>query len=201
MKTNYVLIDLENVTPEHLALLNKDNFRVYVFVGANQPKIPLPIVKAVQSMGERAQYIEISGAGPNALDFHIAFYIGQISIRDENAYFHILSKDTGFDPLIAHLKQNHLFADRVTKILDIPALNPEPFADQSLDERKAYAKSRILLPNATRPRKCQTLLSHLVALFHNTLSDKDVNDIMKALFKDGFVREKGTRLVYEDEPG
>jgi hypothetical protein len=34
----------------------------------------------------------------------IAYYLGEHSGQKENAFFHIISKDTGFDPLVAHLK-------------------------------------------------------------------------------------------------
>ena len=39
MRTNYVLIDLENVKPTSFELLNHDHFRVIVFVGSNQAKV------------------------------------------------------------------------------------------------------------------------------------------------------------------
>ncbi len=32
---NYVLIDLENIQPEHLSVLTGQNFKVLVFVGQN----------------------------------------------------------------------------------------------------------------------------------------------------------------------
>ena len=54
----------------------------------------------MQSLGADAEYVRIEGNGPNALDFHIAFYIGNIAAKDPDCYFHIISKDTGFDPLI-----------------------------------------------------------------------------------------------------
>ena len=41
---------------------------------------------------------------------------------DKDSYFHIISNDQGFDPLIAHLKQERMFADRVTEIAAIPAI-------------------------------------------------------------------------------
>ncbi|MFV9506345.1 MAG: PIN domain-containing protein [Oscillochloridaceae bacterium umkhey_bin13] len=53
-----------------MQLLNQEHFRVLVFVGANQTKISLDIVLALQEMGERTKYIKISGNGSNALDFH-----------------------------------------------------------------------------------------------------------------------------------
>jgi len=40
MRINYVLIDFENVQPESLAVLQQDHFKVMVFVGANQTKVP-----------------------------------------------------------------------------------------------------------------------------------------------------------------
>ena len=49
-------------------------------------------------------YVKISGTGPNALDFHIAFYIGQFAEKDPGANFYIVSQDAGFDPLLNHLK-------------------------------------------------------------------------------------------------
>ena len=104
MKTNYVLIDYENVQPEAMAVLNEEHFKVIVFVGANQAKVSFDVASALQQMGERAEYVRISGNGSNALDFHIAFYIGQLAAREPDAYFHIVSKDTGLDPLVQHMK-------------------------------------------------------------------------------------------------
>ncbi|TON35035.1 hypothetical protein CGH58_24340, partial [Vibrio parahaemolyticus] len=82
MKTNYILIDFENVQPKNLSLLEGHPFKVMVFVGANQTKVPFDIATAMQNLGSSAQYIKIDGNGPNALDFHIAYYIGSISALD-----------------------------------------------------------------------------------------------------------------------
>src|SRR3546814_5845707 len=71
MKTNYILIDYENVQPKNLALLEGDHFRVKVFIGAALAKLPFDLVAGMQALGSRAEYIRISGNGPNALDFHI----------------------------------------------------------------------------------------------------------------------------------
>jgi hypothetical protein len=67
--TNYILIDLENVQPKNLNLLLEHPFKIYVFVGENQTKIPFDLVTTMQSFGENAKYIKISGNGNNALDF------------------------------------------------------------------------------------------------------------------------------------
>ena len=77
----YVLVDFENVQPKNLELLKEHPFRVLVFIGANQTKFPRHFVVAMQALGEQADYVEIAGSGPNALDFHIAYYIGTSSAR------------------------------------------------------------------------------------------------------------------------
>ena len=55
MRTNYVLIDFESVQPETLELLAHDRFRLLVFVGASQSKIPFETAAAVQTLGTRAE--------------------------------------------------------------------------------------------------------------------------------------------------
>jgi len=199
MKNNYIMIDMENVVPDNLELLDQEWVKVFLFVGKNQTKLPISMVKAIQRLGSRAQYVEMSGTGHNALDFHIAFYIGRIAATDKDAYFHIISKDTGFDPLIDHLKQEHVFADRVTKIEEIPALIQVRIVSKPLSERISFAKERLLKPNAPRPRTRKTLTSHIAAMFLKALPDADISNIIDGLFNDGSIRENGKRLVYSDE--
>ena len=43
MRINYVLIDLENVQPASLAGLDAEFFKVLIFVGASQTKIPFEL--------------------------------------------------------------------------------------------------------------------------------------------------------------
>lgn len=199
MKNNYILIDFENVAPENLDLLDQDWIRVYVFVGKNQTKLPFSVVKAIQKMGDRAQYVEMSGTGHNALDFHIAYYVGRLSANDKDAYFHIISNDQGFDPLIAHLKQECIFADRVKEIAAIPALVQASMISKTPSGRIAFAKDRLSRPNAPRPRTRKTLTSHVAAMFLKTLSDSDLKSVVDGLLKDGCVRENGKRIEYADE--
>ena len=103
MRQNIVLIVYESVQPGSVSVLDNEHFMLRVFVGATQRKLLPRIVRLIQPLGKRADYVEISGLGKNALDFHIAFYIGELAGQVPGAFFHIISKDTGFDPLIAHL--------------------------------------------------------------------------------------------------
>lgn len=89
-----------------------------VFMGAQQ-KVGSSLIEAVQALGERGRFIRIAGNGPNALDFHIAYYLGQWTMRDPQANFLIVSKDTGFDPLITHLSGNGIQVKRLC--VELPA--------------------------------------------------------------------------------
>ena len=91
MATNYVLIDYENVHPKNLELLTQHPFEVFVFVGENQARIPFDLADKMQLLGNQARYIKIDGSGQNALDFHIAYYIGELAAGEPDAYFHIIS--------------------------------------------------------------------------------------------------------------
>ena len=108
MKTNYILVDFENVQPKMLGQLSEHPFKVIVFIGANQLKVPFELVSELQQLGDDARYIKITGNGPNALDFHITYYLGELSAKDPEGYFHIVSKDTGFDRLIEHMRERNI---------------------------------------------------------------------------------------------
>ena len=53
-RTNFVLVDFENVQPKDIGLLKGGPFKVKVFLGPNQPKIPVSLVAALQPFGENA---------------------------------------------------------------------------------------------------------------------------------------------------
>lgn len=69
LPTNYVLIDFENVQPKNLEVLAEHPFKVLVFVGANQAKVPFDLAAAMQKLGDNASYIKITGSGQNAFGF------------------------------------------------------------------------------------------------------------------------------------
>ncbi len=176
MKNNYVLIDYENVQPKSLAILNGHEFKVIVFVGANQTKIPFELASALQSLGMNAEYVKIGGNGPNALDFHIAFYIGQLAEKDPNGYFHIISRDTGFDPLIKHLKEKKIFAQREKELAEIPLLRISN-ATSVAEKIEAIVKN-LAARGHSRPRKVETLASTINALFLKKLEERELEEII-----------------------
>lgn len=194
MRQNIVLIDFENVQPESVVALAQDHFRVLVFVGANQTKVPFETASSLQQLGSRAEYVKIAGSGSNALDFHIAYYIGKLAAADPTAYFHIVSKDTGFDPLIAHLKTNKVFAGRVKEIAEIPVIKLA--SKRSPAERVEIVLEKLRQPKITKPRTVKTLSSAIASYFQKQLSDDEVAAVIEGLAKTGVIAVAGSRVTY-----
>src|SRR6185437_11162019 len=102
MSDTMLLVDFENVGKIDLAAV-PDGFVVALFFGAAQKSVPREFLKAAVKLRERFVSIDIEGQGKNALDFHIAYYLGQYLTQSAKTPCVILSKDRGFDPLIKHL--------------------------------------------------------------------------------------------------
>lgn len=194
MRTNYVLIDYENVQPNSFSGLEAEHFRVLVFVGASQNKLTFEVASAMQRLGARAEYVKIAGNGANALDFHIAFHIGRISAQDPSAFFHIISKDTGFDPLIAHLKERQVLAARVKDVAEIALLKPA--TSKTLSEKLATVVAKLRQQGTSKPRTVKALSSTVNALFQKQLSEEDVTTLLRALQIKGFVSMDDTKVIY-----
>jgi hypothetical protein len=122
MSASYILIDFENVQPKALEQLRVTNVHMHVFLGAKNTKLPRELVLALQSMGERAQYVALATSGANALDFVIAYELGALTAQDRGASFYIVSKDKGFDPLVDLLRSRGLRIGRSTSIEQLPNL-------------------------------------------------------------------------------
>jgi hypothetical protein len=194
VRPNIVLVDFESVQPISFGQLSPDYFRVKVFVGATQSKLSFELVTAIQQMGDRAEYIKIAGVGRNALDFHIAYYIGRIASAEPEAFFHIISKDTGFDPLIQHLKERGIYCGRWESIEEIPAVKAAQV--KSPEERAILFLSRLLQPKATKPRTEKTLRSAISGHFQKQLSEEEITAIVDALRRPGHLSITEGKVVY-----
>jgi hypothetical protein len=194
VRTNYVLIDYESVQPASVAVLEQECFKVIIFVGEKQAKVSIDVAASLQRLGAKAEYIRMAGSGPNALDFHIAFYIGRLSTVEPGAYFHIISKDTGFDPLIAHLKEKKIFAARSKDVTDIPIVRTSN-AKSPLERQDAIvAKLRQL--GTSKPRAIKTLSSTINSIFQKSLSEGEISALIDSLKQKGYISVSGTKVTY-----
>jgi hypothetical protein len=164
-------------------------------VGANQAKIPFEMARALQAFGPDVEYIQIDGHGRNALDFHIAYYVGRLAAEIPDASFHIISKDTGFDPLIKHLKAQRISCQReksLADVLTVKASKPERYAERVVAVLENLAKRK-----AARPRTLRTLRSTINALFGNQLGDEDLDLLVAQLTERGAIKVSDGKVHYE----
>jgi hypothetical protein len=200
LRTHYVLIDFENVQPKNLELLKGHGFKVILLVGSKQAKISFDVAAAMQSLGADGEYIKIGGNGPNALDFHIAFLMGHISAGNPESYFHVISKDAGFDPLIAYMKTRKIHAQRERDVSDIPLLRISN--TKSIPERIEAIISFLKARGMAKPRAVKTLSNSINVLFQRKLNEEEVAKLIDTLVQDGIVVVNGTKVSYQlaDEP-
>ena len=125
MSTPYVLVDFENVQPD-LSALAGTPYKVKLFVGAKQQeqRHRYSFLKAVMALGGNAELIEITRSGSNAVDMHIAWYIGGLLEREPGARIHVISGDTDFDPLLEFLAARGVNCRRTKSLTDLVGTKP-----------------------------------------------------------------------------
>jgi len=198
-KNHYILIDYENVQTKSLSVLQgapNQAFQIMVFVGANQSKIPIELVSSMQSFGDKAKYIQITGSGRNALDFHIAYYLGALTEREPKAIFHVISKDTGYDQLIRHLKGQHINVARQKDLFDIPWLSSDN--KKPVDEQLTAIVENLSARGNSRPRKVKTLKNSIKSLFGNKLDPEKIDALVKDLQDRKYVVIKQENVTYRN---
>lgn len=220
MALPYVLIDFENVQPKVLDQLRPGAFRVKVFLGQHQSKLTLELVQKLQSFGSDAEYIQIQGSGPDAVDFHIAFYIGLLSAQEPSASFTIVSKDKGFDPLVRHLAARGTRCQRLVELPQLAAtkapkpaataaaaparpkpakasVKPQPVARSPASTTRARVKEVLeRLGKSTKPKTLATLRSSIKAWFTPALDDHQVDSVLQSLQASRKVLVTGSAVTY-----
>lgn len=217
MSRHYVLVDFENVQPPSLGALKAGDCHVMVFAGQHQTKVDLGLAQALQPFGAHAKYIQIVGNGKDALDFHIAFYVGKLAAEHPGADFTIVSKDTGFDPLIKHLAAQGIACKRVATLpgasVKLPAAKVAKPAKATVKVAKAAVKKtakatrvaalprlqevidRLAGMKHARPRTVKTFRSSLGS-FNPPFDAAQIDAMLQALQARGVLKVEGSKLTY-----
>lgn len=217
-----LLVDFENLPKVDLTDLPPD-VHVPFFFGASQRTVPKALFDAAMKLGERFISIDIEGQGKNALDFHIAYYLGELLAAAPDADSVILSRDKGFDPLVRHLVGRGFHVRRTDSVADAfgDAARPRKPAAKAASRLKARSAAKpavkpIAKPAAKpRPPEFERAVAHLqrtpernrptrrkrlAALLHSAFARKlepaQVESLIDALLAAGLLRTEGNELVY-----
>jgi len=208
-----LLVDYENIGKLDLGAIPA-GVRVPFFFGASQRSVPTEFLKAALKLGERFVPIDIEGQGKNALDFHIAFYLGEYLARSPETPCVILSKDKGFDPLIKHLVRRGFAVRRANSIAEalgsraLPAAAPRgagaarPAAARVAAHRDGgalLAEARQLVAatqKIRRPRKRKGLIAVLHSHFSKRVPESELQGLVDKLIARGELSESNGAITY-----
>jgi hypothetical protein len=188
-----LLIDFENVQEINLEQIERIDCKVYIFIGSSQNKLPFDLVRSAQRLGTRVEWIKIDGTGSNALDFHIAFFLGTQVSKNPNSQYLILSKDKGFDPLVRYVARQKVICRRITNVTEI-----EP-TRQSRESSKEYQKvvaNLSKIEKAKRPRNKRTLKQHIKSIIGKAATDEMLEQIVFRLIQEKRITEAEGRIDY-----
>lgn len=186
-RTNYIFVDFENVQETDWERIAGKPVKVVLVLGEQQSKLPVAFVKKLLRFASQVQLVETGRSGKNALDMVLAHYVGAIRVADPTGYFHIVSKDKGFDALVGHLNDNKARARRHASFSEIPVL-------MNSDERVSLVSRQLTENTNGRPKKRKALENRIEVAFGRALSPAEVQDTIQ-----GLVREKTVLLSDTDE--
>ena len=212
-----LFVDFENVPKVDLSAL-PDDVHVPFFFGASQKTVPKALFDVARRLGDRFISIDIEGQGKNALDFHIAFYLGELLKAAPRAECVILSRDKGFDPLVRHLAGRGFAVRRVGTMAEAFAGERSPRTERAAPrapraaapERQkrapavdAEALQRVKhwlarLPARNRPRKRKGLVASLKSHLANKLETPALEALVDALIAEGVVSAKDGALTWKE---
>lgn len=203
---SYLLLDMENLMPsaEEIHRL-KSECKILCFSKA-QDKISVALAMALQT-NRRCEFILTGATGKNALDFHIAFYLGVLSHLHSGCTAYVISKDSGYDSLIKWINQHtDIAARRISSFGDLPASVCQPDSSAPRTPKEAPVKEARSVPAASpveprsvleqnvqiaiqaiakfkqsRPRKRKTLMNALNVCFQPKLSSDMLADVLREL--------------------
>jgi hypothetical protein len=210
---NHVFVDFENVHEIDLAIIGSKAVSFTLLLGSRQTKLDVSLVEKLLEHAASVQWVRLTSAGKDALDFTLAYYVGRAVAADPTGYFHIVSKDTGYDPLIEHLRSKHVracrhdsfatltFAGTLKPPAPTPPTVPQKLkvpsrpkaASPSFDKPTDHVLDHLRKHPANRPKRQKTLVSHLIALSGNKATESDVQSLIDSLRQAGHlaIDEKG----------
>lgn len=171
---NYIFVDFENVPQIEVSLLGRKAMAFTLFLGP-KCKMDGAVVEKLMLHADSVQLVRLGTAGNNALDFVLSYYVGRAAASDPGGVFHIVSKDTGFDPLVAHLKSRNLQARRHNDFA--------PFAPAKAPTLHAKTLEHLKKNAAARPKTRTTLEHQVKALSGNKATDAAVAAVITKLTK------------------
>jgi hypothetical protein len=197
---HHVFVDFENIHHVDVSVIGAKSVNFTILLGANQTRLDVGLVEKLMAHASSVQLIRLSSSGKNALDLALAYYLGRIVSTHPAAFIHIISKDTGFDPLVEHLRSRHIQARRHDSFDTLPFSNQTKASTIASKAAKA-PKAGTAVPEdpliralahlrkfaTTRPKRKRTLVSQLRTLLGKDATEADAASLVERLQQGGHV--------------
>ncbi|HRJ71510.1 MAG TPA: PIN domain-containing protein [Terrimicrobiaceae bacterium] len=182
---NHVFVDFENVHEIDLSVIGSKSVSFMLLLGAKQTKLDAGLVEKMMEHAASVQLVRLATSGKNALDFALSYYIGRAVVTDPTGYFHIISKDTGFDPLVEHLRSRHIHARRHDDFTSLTFSAPVKVPKVPVDELMAQTLEYLRKKKTNRPPTKKTLASDLLAHLGKSVTEGHVASLIDRMIKAG----------------
>jgi len=202
---NHVFVDYENVHGVDAAVVESKNVHLILLLGPQRTKFDSALVEKLLHHAVNVEMIRLTSSGRNALDFALAYYLGRVVLADPCGHFHIVSKDTGYDPLIGHLRTKHIAVRRHDDFTTLTftaetklrtptsrtvAQNPKTHSKAKmplsiLDQQESHVLEHLRKVTSTRPRNEKKLISWLIACLGHKITETEALNLVKHLSQAG----------------
>ena len=177
----WAFIDYENIGS--LGKVDISTYKkVVVFLGAKQSKIDFNESRYDKPID--LVLIQIKTSQSNNLDFHLAYYLGKFDGEAaESVTFDVISNDSGFSPLISHIKST----GRQCKQVKVSGVS---------GELQKLVQSLTAVAADKRPKKLKSLRNHIAAYLRIKGNDAAIQNHLNYLLNTKVVRISGDSVEY-----
>lgn len=199
-RVNHVFVDFENVRRIDPEVVGKRSFSLQVFLGPQNKKLDVDVVQSLLEHSQMVKLVRSPKTGKNALDFVLAFELGQAVLTDPKGFFHIISKDEGFDSLVELLRERQVKVRRhpdwesLDAALAVKVEAPKPSSNGAKPELSEAAKKMLESLRKSprnRPKQRKTLVSHAVQFAGKDAGVKAQEAVVRELEKAGWLSFDG----------
>jgi hypothetical protein len=221
LPVNRIFVDYENVREVDPAIVGSKTVHLTLLLGAQKTKLDATLVEKLMQHIATVELVRLNSSGRNALDFALAYYLGRAVLADPCGYFHIVSKDKGYDALIEHLRSKHIRVRRhddfTTLTFSAVAKSPAAPAPVATSAAKSPAKpkaqsslleameARVLehlrKPATKRPGTRKKLVGYLIAHLGKKLPETEVLKLIEMMSQAGhLVSDDKGKVTYHLTP-
>lgn len=215
----YFFLDYENLQRIRFRKLEKVCDKVFIFVSAEEERIPITLVQQIQKLGKNAKWIVANAPQGQALDLHISFLMGRLHEKiSKEIEFAVLSDKADYDSLIAQINaegrsclrvkrpeveataKGETSADSIFQSFE-PATKPESMPDNVIfdeEETEEIARDTVrwLIRSGNRPVALASLKSYILMQHKDDLNEKNIDKVIGSMIEHDEIRVNQGEVEY-----